>query len=81
MPGFLSKREMALSRMNNEVTQSPLQEYSGLQNAKGWTLKLCWFPKKCFLSGKPLWGKNSYYAQDYWLDKNEFIVWSLKGRK
>jgi len=92
MTGFLSKRKMALSKMSDEVTQSPPSDTWGLRRAKGWELKLCWLPRKCFLSGKPLWGKRAYYAQnwltgpgdpipvDYWLDKNEFIVWNLKGR-
>jgi hypothetical protein len=92
MSGFASKRKMSLSRMSDEVQGSPPSEDWGLHRAKNWKLKLCWLPKKCFLSGKPLWGKYAYYAQnwltgpgdpipvDYWLDKNEFLVWNLKGR-
>jgi hypothetical protein len=92
MTGFASKRKMALSRMSDEETQSPSLNDWGLRRAKCWELKLCWLPKKCFLSGKPLWGKKAYHAQnwltgpgepipvDYWLDKNEFIMWNLKGK-
>ena len=92
MTGFPSKRKMALSKMSDEVTQSPPSEDWGLRRANGWKLKLCWLPQKCFLSGKPLWGKKAYYGQnwlsgpgdpipvDYWLDKQEFIMWNLKGR-
>lgn len=83
---------MGLSRMSDEVQQSPPSEDWGLQKAKGWKLKLCWFPKKCFLSEKPLWGKRAYHAQrvitgpgdrvieDYWLEKSEFLFWNLKSR-
>ena len=92
MTGFLSKRQMSLSKMSDEVTQSPPHEDWGLRRARGWELKLCWLPQKCFLSGKPLWGKRAYcaeawiYGRDdpgsktYWLDKNEFMLWNLKGR-
>jgi hypothetical protein len=71
------------------------QEYQdwGLNRARGWELKLCWLPRKCFLSGKPLWGKRAYVAdryiygpgdqmiQTYWIDKHEFLIWNLKGRR
>jgi len=89
MPGFYAKKKMGLSRMSDEPQCSPPSEDWGLGRAKGWHLKLCWLPKKCFLSGKPLWGKKAYYAQnwltgpgdpipvDYWLDKFEFTKWQL----
>jgi hypothetical protein len=76
--------------MSDEVTQSPPTEHWGLSKARGWKLKLCWLPKKCFLSEKPLWGKRAYHAvrmitgpgepvfEDYWIAKDEFIFWSLK---
>ncbi len=86
------KRLMSLSRMSDEVQQSPLESNWGLQRAKNWKLKFCWMPKHCFLSGKPLWGKRAYHGvrmitgpgepvfEDYWIDKNEFMIWNLKGR-
>ncbi len=64
----------------------------GLQRAQYWTLKLCWLPKKCRLSAKSLWGKRAYRGENwitgpgepivvyYWIDRNEFLVWNLKGR-
>ena len=75
------------------VTQSPLSEDWGLSRAKGWELKLCWLPRKCFLSKKPLWGKLAYVAdryihgpgepviETYWIEKSEFIFWNLRGKK
>ena len=81
MTGFSSKRKMSLSRMSDEV-------YS-LSRARDWKLKLCWGPKKCFLSGQTLWGKKAYHGvriitgpgepviEDYWLEKFEFTKWQL----
>ena len=77
--------------MTDEVQASPPEDDWGLQKAKGWKLKLCWLPKKCFLSGKPLWGKRAYNAtriitgpgepiiEQYWVAKDEFIFWRIKG--
>ena len=74
----------------DEVTQAPLSEDWGLSRAKYWELKLCWLPKKCFISGKTLWGKRAYVGerwitgpgepmvQTYWIDKFEFLIWQLK---
>lgn len=89
MAGFQSKRRMGLSRMGDEVQQSPPSEDWGLHKARGWKLKLCWLPKRCFISNKPLWGKKVYHAQrvitgpgepvieDYYLEKFEFMKWQL----
>lgn len=82
---------MGLSRMSDEVLQSPPSEDWGLKRACGWKLKLCWTPKKCFLSGKDLWGKRAYHGvrvitgpgdpviDHYWIERNEFMIWQLKG--
>ena len=89
MTGFQTKKQMGLSRMGDEVQQAPISGSWGLSRAIGWKLKICWIPKKCFLSEKPLWGKQAYHAQriitgpgdpvieNYWLDKTEFIKWQL----
>lgn len=75
------------------VSQSPISDDWGLRRATGWTLKLCWLPKKCFLSGKDLWGKRAYYGErwitgpgepvmePYWIDKKEFLLWQIKGQR
>jgi hypothetical protein len=93
MAGFASKRKMGLSRMGDEVQASPPSEDWGLSRARDWKLKLCLTPKKCFLSEKPLWGKRAYHGvrtitgpgdpvyEDYWIEKNEFMIWNLKGRQ
>ena len=74
-----------------EVQQSPRSEDWGLKKARGWKLKRCWRPNTCFLTGRQLWGKKAYHAtriitgpgtpveEDYWLEKNEFIMWNLRG--
>lgn len=81
--GYYGKKAMAMEQ------QSPPSEDWGLKRAQGWKLKLCWTPKKCFLSEKALWGKKAYHAQrvitgpgdpvieDYWLEKFEFMKWQL----
>ena len=82
---------MSISNIVDKVSQSPLSEDWGLRKAQGWRLKLCWLPKKCYLTGKDLWGKQAYYGErwitgpgepvmePYWIDRGEFIIWRLKG--
>lgn len=79
--------------MIDNVQASPLSDDYGLRRATGWKLSLCWRPQSCFLTGKPLWGKRAYHGvrmitgpgepvyEDYWVEKNEFIFWNLKGRQ
>ena len=62
----------------------------GFNLARDWRLEFCWFPKRCFLSNQILWGKFAYHGQniltgpgdpiveDYWLEKNEFLIWQIK---
>jgi hypothetical protein len=71
-------------------TQSPPSEDWRLGRTKHWALERCWFPKQCFLTGKPLWGQRAYHGErwitgpdepvveHYWIEKNEFIMWQLK---
>lgn len=78
--------------MYSDVQQSPLSDDWGLKRAGNWRLQICWLPRKCFISEKPLWGKLAYHGErlitgpgepvveHYWLDRNEFIIWNLKGR-
>jgi hypothetical protein len=89
MTGFQSKRKMGLSRMGDEVQQSPREEDYGLNRVKGWELKMCWRPWTCFLTGKQLWGRRAYHGvrvltgpgdpiyENYWIDKHKFIMWNL----
>lgn len=75
------------------VTQAPPSEDWGLRRAANWKLKMCWAPKKCYLTGKQLWGKYAYYGEnwitgpgdpvvdEYWIEKQEFIIWNLKGKR
>ncbi len=74
------------------VQGSPPSQSWGLQNAQYWKLKVCLFPKKCFLSGKPLLWKRAYHGErwitgpgepiveHYWIEKHEFLKWNLRGR-
>jgi hypothetical protein len=75
---------------NTTPTQSPPSEDWRLGRTKNWELKICWLPKKCYLSGRPLWGRLAYHGErwitgpgepvveHYWIEKNEFIMWQLK---
>ena len=70
-----------------------LPEDWGLRRAKWWELKLCWLPKKCYLTGKPLWGRRAYrgerwfrfgqefVVEHFWIDKHEFLIWTLKKKE
>ncbi len=69
---------------------SPPSEDWGLNRARWWELKLCWMPKKCFLTGRSLWGRRAYHGErwitgpgepvveHYWIDRDEFMMWKLK---
>jgi len=69
---------------------SPPSEDWGLKQAGYWDLKLCWRPQRCYLTGKPLWGKYAYHGErwitgpgepivkHYWIEKTEYIIWQLK---
>ncbi len=76
--------------MPMDIQQSHPMEDWGLNRIKWWELKFCWFPKKCFLSGKKLWGKRAYKGllyihgpgepviDVYWIDKKEYLFWKIK---
>lgn len=64
-----------------------------LRQAKDWRLKICWSPKKCRLSGKDLWLKQAYQGtgpatfykkgvpdEKFWVDRDEFVMWNLRGQ-
>lgn len=79
--------------MLDQTDGSPKSQDWGLNRAVSWRMKFCWFPHYCFLSGKSLWGKSAYHGiniitgpgdpvqEDYWIEKDEFLIWNLKGRK
>lgn len=59
-----------------------------LQQCSGWTLTRSWKPRNCFLSDKPVWGKQCYMGtrhvlgfgqEHFWIEKNEYLIWLLKG--
>jgi hypothetical protein len=64
-----------------------------LKRAGSWKLKFCWLPKKCAISEKKLWGQFAYQGYNvffgpgdpvveyYWIERTEFLIWNLKGRK
>lgn len=68
------------------VTQSPPSDDWGLKRIDNWKLKFCWTPARCHLTNKSLWGKRAYHGihytgvsnSEYWVDRDEFILWSLK---
>jgi hypothetical protein len=91
--GYYGKKAMSQDKFEDNVSQSPPSEDWGLSRAQYWKLKLCWFPMKCFLTNKSLWGKLAYHGErwitgpgepvveHYWIEKNEFLMWNLRGRK
>ena len=65
-----------------------------LREAKDWKLTRSLRPRKCVVSGKELWGKKCYKGtrifemwerkvavQEYWIEKHEYLIWLLKGKK
>jgi hypothetical protein len=78
--------------LDNILSSPPSEDWS-LRRAQYWKLKLCWLPKKCFITGKTLWGKLAYRGErwitgpgepimeEYWIEKTEFLIWNLKGRQ
>lgn len=63
----------------------------GLNQVQNWSYKFCWRPQTCFLSGVRLWFRRAYLGTrmitgpgdpvytDYWIDRDEFILWQIKG--
>lgn len=53
-----------------------------LKFVKDWQLHFCWLPHRCILTGKILWLKDCYrgsrHSDVYYIEKHEFILWSLK---
>ena len=64
-----------------------------LRYVKDWHLHFCIFPRTCFLTGKRIWltdcykgtrtiglgaPPGSYIVEKYYIDKHEFMLWSLK---
>lgn len=77
--------------MSETVSAAPRHEDWGLNRVNNWQLKLCWRPQECFLTGKRVWGKRAYHGtrvitgpgdpvvENYYVGKDEFILWKLKG--
>jgi hypothetical protein len=84
---------MGYIMIDDFVSQSPPSQDWSLSRASDWTLKVCCFPRKCYISGKKLWGKYAYcgttiitgpgdpVVEHFWIDKDEFLIWNLKGKK
>jgi len=74
------------------IQTTPSKDWE-LQRVFDWKLKLCWWPKRCYLTGKKLWSCYAYHGErwitgpgepvveHYWIDKTEFLIWNLKGRQ
>ena len=79
--------------MYGDVQQVHHPDNWGLRRASYWKLTFCWLPKRCYLTGKKLWGCRAYRGENwitgpgeplmlsYWIEKTEFLVWNLKGRQ
>lgn len=58
-----------------------------LKYVKNWRLHFCILPRRCYLTDKILWFRDCYtgsriiadnHIEEFYIDKNEFIIWSLK---
>lgn len=79
---------MPMDNAFNVAQSAPTEDY-GLNRAHHWNYKFCWLPKKCFLTGKDLWGKRAYHGErwitgpgepvvvHYWIERDEFLVWQI----
>jgi hypothetical protein len=75
--------------LDSQFNNAARQQHWELSRSVGWKLKFCIFPQKCFLTGKLLWLRRAYnggslivgpggaFLNNYWLDKNEFLIWNL----
>lgn len=75
------------------VQGSPPSQDWGLRRVIQWDLKLCVLPRQCYISGKDLWGRRAYKGtrwisgpgdpvEDvYWIERNEFLMWNLRGKQ
>jgi hypothetical protein len=78
--------------MMDQMQSAPKWEDWSFQKVRNWKLKLCWRPQTCFLTGKQLWGRKAYYGvrmitgpgdpvfDQYWVEKDEFLLSKLKGK-
>jgi hypothetical protein len=56
-----------------------------------WKLEFAWSPHRCLISNRWIWLEPGYHGEavwtgpgtpvfeNYWLTKEEFLVWQLKG--
>lgn len=78
--------------LDDGPTQSPPHEDWGFTRISQWRLKFCFVPKTCWLTHRRLWLEHAYQGvhmitvpgtpvlQEYYVDKNEFIIAKLKGK-
>jgi hypothetical protein len=69
----------------------PRHEDWGLNRVQDWKLKFCLWPRECFLTGRRIWGTEAYHGtriltgpgepiiDHYYIDRDEFMIWKLKG--
>ena len=60
-------------------------------HCRGWQLKFCLWPRKCYYTQKNIWLKKAYKGtamwtgpgdpvfEHRWVDKHEFLIKKLKG--
>lgn len=80
-----------MSGFDPGVMQAPIELDWGLNKVNNWNMKRCWTLQTCFLTGVRLWGKRAYHGtrvitgpgddiiDHYWIERDEFILWKLKG--
>lgn len=70
----------------------PLDDFFSYRKERiDWQVKFCWWPRKCSISKKNLWGKIAYKGTlmitgpgdpvfiVHWLSKEEFLLSRIRG--
>jgi hypothetical protein len=64
-----------------------------VERAVDWQLKFALWPQHCVRSNRLIWLRRAYRGtrvitgpgtpviEHYWIDRDEFIIWNLKGKK
>lgn len=67
------------------------ENFDPFYNRADWTMKFCWLPRRCVLSNKLMWLKYAYKGtamwtgpgepvyEHRWHDKQEHLIWKIKG--
>ena len=84
---------MPMDDLTNVVSKSIRSSDWGVHQVNNWNLHFCLWPRRCLFTDKTLWFEKCYKGSrvitgpgdvvvaEYYIDKFEFIIWTLKGKK